>query len=40
MLESVAVNVQGGAMERCGHFIPDERPDDLVEQLLKFFGEV
>lgn len=39
MLESVAKNVQGGAMENCGHFIPDERPDQLVDQLLSFFVE-
>ncbi|MBW4616388.1 MAG: alpha/beta hydrolase [Desmonostoc vinosum HA7617-LM4] len=40
MLKSVAANVQGGAMERCGHFIPHERPDNLVDRLLKFFDEV
>lgn len=40
MLESVATNVRGGSVERCGHFIPDERPDDLVDQLLKFLDEV
>ena len=40
MLESVATNVRGGAMERCGHFIPDERPDALTDRLLKFFDEV
>ena len=22
----------------CGHFIPEERPDELAEQLIKFFG--
>jgi pimeloyl-ACP methyl ester carboxylesterase len=38
MLESVATNVQGGAIKRCGHFIPDERPDELVDQLLNFFA--
>lgn len=40
MLENVATNVRGGAVERCGHFIADERPDDVVERLLKFFDEV
>lgn len=40
MLESVATNVRGGAIKQCGHFIPDERPDDLVERLVKFFDEV
>ncbi|MBD3887044.1 hypothetical protein IFO70_36120 [Phormidium tenue FACHB-886] len=32
MLESVATNIRGGAVERCRHFIADERPDELVEQ--------
>lgn len=40
MLENVATNVWGGAIEQCGHFIPDERPDELVERLVKFFDEV
>jgi len=40
MLQSVATNVQGGAVERCGHFIPDERPDELIDRLLRFFDQV
>lgn len=40
MIGSVATNVQGGAIERCGHFIADERPDLLVERLFAFFEEV
>lgn len=34
-----ADNVRGGAVERCGHFVPDERPRDLAERLLAFFDE-
>lgn len=40
MLESVASNVSGGAVERCGHFIPEERPDYLAAQADRFFREV
>ena len=35
----VASDVRGHLIERCGHFIADERPDYLVDQLLAFFGE-
>lgn len=40
MLQSVASNVSGGAVERCGHFIPEERPDYLVEQINEFFDSI
>lgn len=33
-----AEDVRGGSVERCGHFVPDERPRDLAERLLAFFG--
>lgn len=39
-IQSVASDVRGGAVERCGHFIPEERPDYLVEQLFTFFDVV
>lgn len=35
----VASDVRGGVAEGCGHWIPEERPDWVVEQLLAFFGE-
>lgn len=35
----VADDVRGGVVEDCGHWIPEERPDWVVEQLLSFFGE-
>lgn len=34
----VADNVQGGVVERCGHFIAEERPDFVVEQIEEFFA--
>jgi pimeloyl-ACP methyl ester carboxylesterase len=33
-----AHHVSGAVAERCGHWIPEERPDWLSEQLLAFFG--
>lgn len=36
---AAATNVRGGVIERCGHWIPEERPAYLTEQLLTFFGE-
>ena len=36
-LRRVAVDVRGGVMPDCGHFIPEEQPDLLVERLLEFF---
>jgi pimeloyl-ACP methyl ester carboxylesterase len=39
MVQEVATNVRGGVIERCGHWIADERPEYLTEQLIVFFGE-
>ena len=38
-MKELAENVRGGMIERCGHWIAEERPDFLIEQLLAFFGE-
>ena len=38
-LKRCANDVRGGAVPQCGHFIPEEAPDYLNEQLLAFFGE-
>ena len=32
-------NVARSLVEGCGHWIPEERPEWVVEQLLSFFGE-
>lgn len=39
MMQAVAEDVRGIVVERCGHFIANERPDYLAKQLLTFFGE-
>ena len=36
--QAVANNVRGGVVPDCGHFVPEERPEFVVEQLLAFFG--
>ena len=38
-MEKVATDVRGGAVSQCGHWIADEQPDYLIDQLLRFFGE-
>jgi len=35
----IAEDVRGGLAEGCGHWIPEERPEWALEQLLAFFGE-
>ena len=32
-----ATDIRGKGLE-CGHFIPEEAPDALTEELLAFFG--
>ena len=36
MMQAVATNVQGGAIENCGHFIQEEQPEALVERWKEF----
>jgi pimeloyl-ACP methyl ester carboxylesterase len=38
-LEMAATNVTGGVIERCGHWVGEERPDFVAGQLLEFFGK-
>ena len=38
-MEQLATDVRGGVIERCGHWIAEEQPQVLVQELLKFFGE-
>ncbi|MCI0480429.1 MAG: alpha/beta hydrolase, partial [Candidatus Dadabacteria bacterium] len=34
-----AVNVQGRALD-CGHFLPEEKPDVVYDELIKFFSSI
>lgn len=38
-MRQVAEDVRGEVIERCGHFIAEERPEYLVERLVEFFEE-
>jgi pimeloyl-ACP methyl ester carboxylesterase len=35
--QRVAEQVQGGVVERCGHFVAEERPDFVIQQVQEFF---
>jgi pimeloyl-ACP methyl ester carboxylesterase len=36
MLKEFAVNVTGGSIARCGHYVADERPNELAAALIEF----
>lgn len=38
-MKDLAEDVRGGEIERCGHWIAEERPEYLTEHLLQFFEE-
>jgi pimeloyl-ACP methyl ester carboxylesterase len=37
-LRAVALDVRGGALAECGHFIPEEQPAVLAERLMEHFA--
>jgi len=37
-MRELAENVRGGVVERAGHWLAEERPDYLIEQLIAFFS--
>lgn len=37
-LQRVALDVRGGMIENCGHFVPEEQPDELAQRLMDFFN--
>ncbi len=39
MLRAVAENVSGRALAGCGHFIPEEKPAELVRVFQEFVSE-
>jgi pimeloyl-ACP methyl ester carboxylesterase len=38
-MQSLAENVRGGVIADCAHWIPEEQPEYLAGELLKFFAE-
>ena len=37
-LQRMAIDVRGGMIENCGHWMPEEQPAELLKQLLAFFA--
>jgi pimeloyl-ACP methyl ester carboxylesterase len=37
-LRRMATDVRGGMIENCGHWMPEEQPEELLRRLLDFFG--
>jgi len=37
-LRRMATDVQGGVIEKCGHWMPEEQPKELLRRLLAFFA--
>jgi pimeloyl-ACP methyl ester carboxylesterase len=35
---AVAEDVRGGVIPQCGHWVAEERPEYLIDQLLAFFA--
>ncbi|KAL2871441.1 alpha/beta fold hydrolase [Aspergillus lucknowensis] len=38
LARSFSTNVSGGAIEDCGHFLPEEQPSAVVQRLLEFWA--
>jgi pimeloyl-ACP methyl ester carboxylesterase len=38
-LRRVALKAEGGAIADCGHFIPEEKPDELAARLREFLAK-
>jgi pimeloyl-ACP methyl ester carboxylesterase len=38
-MKELAENVRGAVVERCGHWIAEERPEYLIDQFTAFFAE-
>ena len=36
MLEEFAIHVTGGSLVRCGHYLPEERPNEVAAALIDF----
>jgi len=37
LLRRMAADVRGGVIANCGHWVPEEQPEELLRQLLAFF---
>jgi len=39
-MEAIAVQVEGGVIEDCGHYVMEEQPQQVAQRLLTFFARV
>ena len=39
LMQGFASDVRGSVIKNCGHWIAEEQPEELTNQLLNFFGE-
>ena len=39
-LQRLGSNVRGGVLDNCGHFMPEEQPELLLQHLLPFLAEL
>ena len=39
-MQALAVSVEGGVLPDCGHFMMEEQPEALAQELLRFFARV
>lgn len=37
-LKGIADTVTGGTIDACGHYVPEEAPEVVIEQLMSFFA--
>lgn len=38
MVEMIAEHVEGGEIADCGHFVPEERPEEIIDRVLAWAG--
>ena len=38
-MRGIATNVHGSVMENCGHYMPEEIPEAVADELMRFFSE-
>jgi len=39
-MEALALHVEGGSIEDCGHYVMEEQPEFVAQDLLRFFAQV
>lgn len=37
-IKPLATHVEGGVIQNCGHYMPEEQPDEIAAKMIKFFN--